>query len=1328
MRNINMKKKTLYLVLVLVAILGTNRAKATHMEGGYFEYECLGNDSFLVTLKIFRECTGMSYPTTVDINFTNSCGDSLIAQFNGVGTEISQICPSGVSTCNGGFLKGSQEFVYQGFVVLSSFCGDWTMSWMSCCRNSPIVNLFSGANVNIKGTINNTGNYCNNSPQFGDFHVPVFCLGQEAYYNVSASEPDGDSLTYKFILPTDNSGAPVVFNSGYSYNQPISGIVLNSHTGQLKFTPGIIGTFVMAIQVCEYEYGSGILKGCVIKEFQIVVESCSNQQPSPPVSGITNFQGTGILLNSDSIWACSGDSISFDLVFTDTNLLDTISLFSNVTEVLPGAITTITNGNPAVISISWNVPAGIPPFNSFTVTSHDDNCGYVGLAISSYQVIVNSVNAGQDKYLCDGDWVDMKATGGVTYFWQAIAGDSIDTIPNSLGYNSTCQNCQFPSFSPDTTTTYVVISSSNVNCIVMDTVTVNVSPNFNITVPNDTMICPDSNYLIQVSTDQPSLSYNYRWYPIAYLDSYTLQNPRANVFEAVQYRVIATSSGGCQRVDSVLIESSPAFPSNMKIIGDTVLCLGDTLQLGVDLGNEFPDINCGTSIASCLNTSQNGIIGMGSTQNTNNAFPCVYGDSQYGAKHQMLYRSDELINMGLNIGGLINSIAFYVDTIGAAAVYEDFVIKMKCVNDTDLINGWGSNLEVVAYESLYSITSGWNVHNLATSYQWDGFSNILVEVCFKNNSQSNMNPIMAHSQTGYVSVIYQTGNNNCHIYKTLSSGGLMMSSLRPNTRFNYCNSYDSNLFTYSWSPLNNVNNPNIANPFAVPSVSGTYEVTVSDSYCYDTLDLFVDVVTQFDAGFYSQEPYCENFIQDQFTTNVGGGYFTGPFIDSNGVFYPDSAGAGNFLVTYHLDNPTLCANDSSINIEVLSVVEPTISYDEICVNSGIRELHATPAGGIWAGAGIIDSIGGLFDPTGLPFGMHEVYYTIIDSNCISIDTMDIKSHNEYDFSLTQSQIVACNNDTVDLRNYVSISPLPYTEPIITWSINLNIDSVGVLDLNALNSGLHNVIVMVSDSNGYCSKSDTIILKVRATNPPDVTSELNYCDNNEDVVINVIPKLFNPGMSFQQTSLPPLTIADTLQIFNTNNQGMFNPSVQGIGSWEIKIDFENVLGCIGTTIDTINVYPGIYNDTVLKTDTNLLAALSGHTYQWLDCDNNMSYITGAISQSFSPALSGKYAVEISNGYCSVVSDCYHFWPLGVEDNFIETGLKLYPNPTNDVLYIDKGVNAELNIEILDYTGKTIYNAILRDQITEFKMQDLASGIYFVKLSNENGSFIDKVVKY
>ena len=69
--------------------------------------------------------------------------------------------------------------------------------------------------------------------------------------------------------------------------------------------------------------------------------------------------------------------------------------------------------------------------------------------------------------------------------------------------------------------------------------------------------------------------------------------------------------------------------------------------------------------------------------------------------------------------------------------------------------------------------------------------------------------------------------------------------------------------------------------------------------------------------------------------------------------------------------------------------------------------------------------------------------------------------------------------------------------------------------------------------------------------------------------------------------------------------------------------------------------------------------------------------------------------------------------------------IYPNPVQNELIID---NAELiinRIEIIDLSGKTIYQSIdLKNQI---HVSALPQGIYFVKLETEKGIVTKKIVK-
>lgn len=68
--------------------------------------------------------------------------------------------------------------------------------------------------------------------------------------------------------------------------------------------------------------------------------------------------------------------------------------------------------------------------------------------------------------------------------------------------------------------------------------------------------------------------------------------------------------------------------------------------------------------------------------------------------------------------------------------------------------------------------------------------------------------------------------------------------------------------------------------------------------------------------------------------------------------------------------------------------------------------------------------------------------------------------------------------------------------------------------------------------------------------------------------------------------------------------------------------------------------GAIDNSVTLNDLTLTARFSaiGVTYRWLDCSSGNSFIENAINQSFTPPRSGMYAVEITLGNQSVISNC------------------------------------------------------------------------------------------
>ena len=79
--------------------------------------------------------------------------------------------------------------------------------------------------------------------------------------------------------------------------------------------------------------------------------------------------------------------------------------------------------------------------------------------------------------------------------------------------------------------------------------------------------------------------------------------------------------------------------------------------------------------------------------------------------------------------------------------------------------------------------------------------------------------------------------------------------------------------------------------------------------------------------------------------------------------------------------------------------------------------------------------------------------------------------------------------------------------------------------------------------------------------------------------------------------------------------------------------------------------------VTQTDVTLTADQNNATYQWIDCDNNNSPISGETNQSYTPTVTGNYAVEVTVNGCTSVSECVLVDFTGVDELLNPTMKKL-----------------------------------------------------------------------
>lgn len=80
----------------------------------------------------------------------------------------------------------------------------------------------------------------------------------------------------------------------------------------------------------------------------------------------------------------------------------------------------------------------------------------------------------------------------------------------------------------------------------------------------------------------------------------------------------------------------------------------------------------------------------------------------------------------------------------------------------------------------------------------------------------------------------------------------------------------------------------------------------------------------------------------------------------------------------------------------------------------------------------------------------------------------------------------------------------------------------------------------------------------------------------------------------------------------------------------------------------------------------------------------------------------------------------------ETGTIETAFSFFPNPVNQTVVFENNSLEAKQLEILNVLGQTIYQATLQNDLT-LDMANYQSGIYFVRIANENQSYVTKMIK-
>lgn len=159
----------------------------------------------------------------------------------------------------------------------------------------------------------------------------------------------------------------------------------------------------------------------------------------------------------------------------------------------------------------------------------------------------------------------------------------------------------------------------------------------------------------------------------------------------------------------------------------------------------------------------------------------------------------------------------------------------------------------------------------------------------------------------------------------------------------------------------------------------------------------------------------------------------------------------------------------------------------------------------------------------------------------------------------------------------------------------------------------------------------------------------------------------------------------------------------------------VNGCDSASIET-SVVVTLVDETITLGGLGMTLnsnVSSGAAYQWVDCDNDMSNIVGANSQSYTSVVNGNFALIITQSGCVDTSECMAINSASIEE--LLNSINVYPNPSYDLINIETSENMiGKNYMVTDYTGKIIHQARITSTIEIFRMKSYGAGMYFVQV--------------
>ena len=639
------------LILSVFLITLTLTGYGKHIKGGEIHYTYLGPsttqanyDRYQLRLRLFISCQSTlgQLETSVIMGIYKTSNGSLYSDVPANLSSSYQINLGSPSPC---IINPSPVCYwireYTTIIEIPKDPVGYMVIFQRCCRIDGIRNLSPNVNVGasyfcqIQGTnsVGTTG--INSNPDFGIKDTVLICQNKRFKLDYSATDADGDSLSYEFATGyygggmnnaiVNNPGPPsswipLGYQAGFSGTRPLGpNVTINRITGLISGVAPSGGDYVVCVLVREYR--SGIQISAHRKDFIIHVDdrcdfpsadlnpnyitcngfdfSFHNEAASSPlihsyywdfgVPGSTTdtstlatptftFPDTGVYpvkfyVNKDEPCTDSASTLMsvFPGFFPGFSSLGTCILN-------PVLFTDTTKTKYGRVS-SWFWNFGDNTTTADTSTLQNPSWKYSDSGIMNVSFIVANSKGCKDTV---NQTVHVTDKPPIFFPFQDTLICNIDTLQlHAVGYGNFTWTPSTNMINPNTadpyvypkTTTYYTATLDQSGCINSDSLRVRVVDHVILNPGNDSTICLGDTIILNPTGDGLYFS----WTPAASLDDPNLKNPHAvPTAPFTTYNVVA-SIGKCFTTGSVNIRTVPYPYSNAG--ADTLICYKDTARI-----------------------------------------------------------------------------------------------------------------------------------------------------------------------------------------------------------------------------------------------------------------------------------------------------------------------------------------------------------------------------------------------------------------------------------------------------------------------------------------------------------------------------------------------------------------------------------------------------------------------------------------------------------------------------------------------------------------------------------------------------------------------------